>query len=165
MSKPQANGRSNADNPFRATEWGIADTVSAPDITAYENPSEPAPAPRPPARPALRAVPPVPVATRKDPSPVASVIEVRHPEIARSVSLMWGYPEMNEYFDRIWLAENSHGPIDPEAMSELMLLSRVHQLIVPQRPGRSLADMYGANRLLDSAASGRDTWSDIPYRR
>jgi hypothetical protein len=85
--------------------------------------------------------------------------------MARAITLLWGFPEMNEYFDRLWLADGSHGPIDPDAMSELMLLARLHQMIVPQRPGRSLADIYGSNRLFNASATTRDPWSDVPPRR
>lgn len=95
-----------------------------------------------------------------------SIIEARHPDIARAISLLWGFPEMNEYFDRLWLADTFHAPIDPDAMSELMLLSRVHQAVLPQRPGRNLASMYGSNRLFDHRPSEvRDPWADVPPRR
>jgi hypothetical protein len=94
-----------------------------------------------------------------------SIVEARHPEIARAISLLWGYPELNEYFDRLWLADGAHGPIDPDAMSELMLLSRVHQNIVPQRPGRSLAAFYGANHVHETPGRPRDPWGDVPPRR
>jgi len=46
-----------------------------------------------------------------------------------------------------------------------MLLSRVHQNIVPQRPGRSLAALYGGNRVNDSGSRPHDPWGDVPPRR
>lgn len=94
-----------------------------------------------------------------------SILEACHPDIVRAISLLWGYPEMNEYFDRLWMADDANGPIDPEAMSELMLLSRVHQMIVPQRPNRTLASIYGSNRMFEAPAVARDPWGDIPPRR
>lgn len=91
-----------------------------------------------------------------------SVLETRYPGMAQAISLMWGYPEMNAYFDRLWLADGSQTPIDPEAMSELMLLAQIHQTIVPQRPARSLSSIYGT----DYARNGRtDVWEDVPSRR
>src|SRR5512134_1013080 len=91
-----------------------------------------------------------------------SVLETRHPAMAQAICLMWGYPELNAYFDRLWLADGSQSPIEPEAMSELMLLAQIHQSIVPQRPGRSLSTIYGT----DYARNGRrDVWEDIPNRR
>jgi hypothetical protein len=96
----------------------------------------------------------------------ASILETLHPEIARSVSLLWGFPEMNQYFDRLWMADGSHEPIDPDAMSDLMLLSRVHQSLMPERPTRTMASMFPGNRLneMDALAS-KDRWSDVPPRR
>ncbi len=139
---------------------GWEDTALVPDFaTAHE-----------PALPGIADLPPMPAAAEARPQPAAhrvetSIVETRHPDIARAISLLWGFPEMNEYFDRLWLAESGQGPIDPDAMSELMLLSRVHQSIVPQRPGRSLAALYGANRVNEPAGRPRDPWSDVPPRR
>jgi hypothetical protein len=95
----------------------------------------------------------------------ASELEVCHPDIVHAISLLWGYPEMNAYFDRLWMADDSHGPLDPGAMSELMVLSRVHQILVPQRPGRNLASLYGSNRLFEQPSPSSDPWSDVPPRR
>lgn len=93
-----------------------------------------------------------------------SVLEICHPDIARAIELLWGFPEMNDYFDRLWIADDTHGPIDPDAMSDLMLLARVHQILMPERPNRSLASIYGSNRLLDPR-SANDPWGDVPPRR
>src|SRR5256885_17149255 len=105
--------------------------------------------------------------TRISPTPVAassgrSILESRYPGMAQSISLMWGYPELNAYFDRLWLADGSQTPIHPEAMSELMLLAQIHQSIVPQRPGRSLATIYGTDH---TRGGRRDVREDGPPRR
>jgi len=101
-----------------------------------------------------------------DPLEDFSIIEVRHPEMARAITLLWGYPEMNEYFDRIWVDDGFQAPIDPDAMSELMLLARLHMSILPQRPGRNLATILGNNRWQQSSRSEtRDPWGDVPRRR
>jgi hypothetical protein len=92
----------------------------------------------------------------------ASVLESRYPGVLQSVSLMWGYPELNAYFDRLWLGDGAQAPIDPEAMSELMLLAQVHQILVPQRPGRTLATIYGSEY---GREGRRDLWEDVPRRR
>jgi len=94
-----------------------------------------------------------------------SIVEERHPDIAKAISLLWGFPEMNEYFARLWIADGSHGPIDPDAMSELMLLARLHQSITPRYPGRSLAAIYGSDRLFDATTGSPDPWIDVPPRR
>ena len=106
-----------------------------------------------------------PVARTVQAGGVGSVLEVMHPDIAKAITLLWGYPEMNEYFDRLWLADSGSRPIDPDAMSELMLLARVHQHLVPARPRRQLSDLYGGSKLYDAAASHADVWSDVPRRR
>jgi hypothetical protein len=95
-----------------------------------------------------------------------SIVEARHPDVARAITLLWGYPEMNEYFERIWVADGFHAPIDPDAMSELMLLARLHQAITPQRPGRNLASILSNNRWQQPASSpAPDPWREVPPRR
>jgi hypothetical protein len=98
-------------------------------------------------------------------APVPSVIEENHPDIAKAITLLWGYPEMNEYFDRMWLADGAQSPIDPEAMSELMLLARVHAAVTPERPKSSLASILGSDKLHDHTPRQQDVWADIPRRR
>ena len=165
MSTPYRSLSRHRSYLSRITEsW--ADTVLAPDITTARDTGMPTSA-------ELAGVPRIPetrLAANQDRSPAAprnetSIVEARHPEIARAVSLLWGFPEMNEYFDRLWLADGDQGPIDPDAMSELMLLSRVHQSIVPQRPGRSLAALYGGNRVHDTNSRPHNPWNDVPPRR
>jgi len=91
-----------------------------------------------------------------------SILEARYSGMVQAISLMWGYPELNAYFDRLWIADGTQTPIDPEAMSELMLLAQVHQALVPQRPARSLASIYGADR---NVGRRKDLWDDVPSRR
>ncbi len=91
-----------------------------------------------------------------------SVLEMRYPGIAHAITLMWGYPEMNEYFRKLWLADGNQTPIEPEAMSELMLLAQIHLHIVPERPQRTLASIYGT--AYDVPAK-RDVWEDVCWRR
>jgi len=121
--------------------------------------------------PAAVPLPPAPVLRQPAaPPPKAragslSILEARHPDIAKAITLLWGYPEMNEYFSKLWLADGSQAPIDPDAMSELMLLARLHMGVTPQSPGRTLASMYGSERLFDPAISRADPWSEVPPRR
>ena len=85
-----------------------------------------------------------------------SQLERRHPAIVRSVGLLWGYPEMNEYFDRLWLGDSRAEPIDPEAMADLMLLARVHQELVPVRPKDTASSIYGT--AYGEQRSKQDVW-------
>ena len=161
MSAPYRTSARSRSYLSRITEsW--ADTVLAPDIITERDPG----------RPTLGGIGTLPAAPApaRARSPVAagtdtSIVEARHPEIARAISLLWGFPEMNQYFDRLWLADGNQGPIDPDAMSELMLLARIHQTIVPQSPGRSLASLYGGDRLHEPASRQRNPWNDVPPRR
>jgi hypothetical protein len=91
-----------------------------------------------------------------------SVLETRYPGIAHAITLMWGYPEMNAYFRKLWLADGNQTPIEPEAMSELMLLAQVHLHIVQEKPQRTLASIYGT--AYDMPAK-RDVWEDVSWRR
>jgi len=165
MSTPYRTSARSRSYLSRITE-GWADTVLAPDIITERDPGRPTmgglgslPASAEPA--------PAPARNRPQVAPAAdtSIVEARHPEIARAISLLWGFPEMNQYFDRLWLADGNQGPIDPDAMSELMLLARIHQSIVPQGPGRTLASLYGGDRLHDSTSRQRNPWNDVPPRR
>jgi len=107
-----------------------------------------------------------PLDPRQDLLDELSIVEARHPDVARAITLLWGYPEMNEYFERIWVADGFHAPIDPDAMNELMLLARLHQAITPQRPGRSLATILNNNRWQQPASSPTaDPWREVPPRR
>jgi hypothetical protein len=91
-----------------------------------------------------------------------SVLETRHPEIIHAITLLWGYPEMNQYFERLWLDDGRGCPIAPEAMSELMLLAGVHRWLSPQRPVRSMASIYDASH---ASSRPRDVWGDVLRRR
>lgn len=91
-----------------------------------------------------------------------SVLEARHPGIAHAITLLWGHPEMNEYFRKLWIADGSQTPLEPDAMSELMLLAQVHLHIVPEKPQRTLASIYGTAY---SAPAKRDIWEDVIGRR
>jgi hypothetical protein len=72
-----------------------------------------------------------------------SALEVVHPGVTHAITLLWGHGEMNDYFERLWIADEHSGPIDPEAMSDLMLLAQVHQWIVPKRvPAHQMGTMY-----------------------
>ena len=113
-------------------------------------------------RPAANDAVTRPAATAVAAGSASSVLEARYPGMLQAISLMWGYPELNAYFDRLWLADGSQTPIDPEAMSELMLLSHLHQAIVPQRPARSLSTIYGSEY---ARGARRDVWEDTPRRR
>jgi hypothetical protein len=112
------------------------------------------PAAQPGGRPARGACP----AVLRQPS----VLETLHPEIARAVTLLWGYPEMNLYFEKLWLDDGGGKPIAPEAMSELMLLAGVHRWLLPHCPARSMASIYDVS---GEPKRRKDIWRDVSRRR
>jgi hypothetical protein len=91
-----------------------------------------------------------------------SVLEAQHPDIVEAITLLWGYPEMNAYFQKLWLDDGSGTPIAPEAMSDLMLLAGVHRWLTPERPVRNMASIYDAS---STPPRPKDIWDSVPRRR
>ncbi len=79
-----------------------------------------------------------------------SVLEQRHPTVARAVTLLWGYPEMNQYFEKVSSGQDPTLSLEPAAMSELMLLAAIHQRICPFRPAKKVEELYGQGRWADT---------------
>jgi len=93
-----------------------------------------------------------------------SMLEARYPGMAHAITLLWGHPEMNAYFERIWMADQTQTPIHPDAMAELMLLARIHHGLARERPATidSNQSMYG--RQYDRLHS-KDIWEDTRHIR
>ncbi len=89
-----------------------------------------------------------------------SVLEDRYPGMAHAITLLWGHPEMNAYFDKLWLADERMAPIEPDAMSELMFLAQVHQWIVPKKLQSEMGSMYGSAYKNVEPPRRRDPWAD-----
>jgi hypothetical protein len=90
-----------------------------------------------------------------------SLLERRYPQMARAISLLWGYPEMNAYFGKLWLPDGKAEPIDPEVMADLMLLARLHMDIMPTT--NASPSLYG--RAYPQRPGRTDVWADVPGRR
>lgn len=89
----------------------------------------------------------------------ASVIEQRYPAVARALTLLWGYPEMNQYFEKAWSGQDpALASLEPAAMAELMMLAAVHQRVCPYRPAKKVEECYGSGRWAD-------TWQPARLRR
>ncbi len=101
----------------------------------------------------------------KPPSRQPSVLEAFHPDIVQAITLLWGHPEMNQYFEKLWLDDGTRSPIAPEAMSELMLLASVHRWLAPQLPTRTMASIYDASHPEHALRRRKDIWDDVPRRR
>jgi hypothetical protein len=78
-----------------------------------------------------------------------SALERRHPAVIQTLRLLWGYPELNQYFEKVYSGRDSSLNLAPDAMAELMVLANVHQRICPQRPVATVREIYGSSRLSD----------------
>lgn len=87
-----------------------------------------------------------------------SILEQRYPAVVRTLTLMWGYPELNDYLNRVATgvdARLSH--IEPAAMAELMVLAELHRLVCPQVASHRIDEVYGA-------AKWSGPWRPARYR-
>ena len=78
-----------------------------------------------------------------------SVLERRHPDVIQTLRLLWGYPELNQYFEKVYSGRDTSLDLAPDAMAELMVLASVHQRICPHRPAATVQELYGSSRLSD----------------
>ena len=61
-----------------------------------------------------------------------SVLEMDYPHILRAIQALWGYAEMNRYFDRLTIdSRGGRAGLPTEAWDEIYLLMGMHLLIVP----------------------------------
>ena len=114
-----------------------------------------------PARPTASVRGPVAADSSQQMTDGSSKLERRYPQIARAITLLWGYPEMNEYFAKLWLSDSD--PIDPEVMADLMLLARVHRELGNARAAAQPASIYGT--AYGEMPMRRDVWGDATFRR
>ena len=89
-----------------------------------------------------------PAVDRRPPSNghALSLLERDHPGVVRTVTLLWGHPELNDFLARVAAGLDprlSH--LEPAAMAELMLLGEIHRLICP-RTERKGADLHPISR-------------------
>lgn len=91
-------------------------------------PSGPNPAPAPGA-----AAAPGPSSNARD----LSVLESRHPGIVRTITLLWGHPELTDFLARVSAGlDRRLAHIEPASLAELMLLGEIHRSICPPREQR-----------------------------
>jgi hypothetical protein len=87
-----------------------------------------------------------------------SVLERRYPSVIQTLRLLWGYPELNQYFEKVYSGRDSSLNLAPDAMAELMLLASVHQRICPHRPALPVDDIFGIGHR-------SDVWKPARLRR
>lgn len=84
-----------------------------------------------------------------------SVLERRHPAVIQTLRLLWGYPELNQYFEKVYGGQDSSLNLAPDAMAELMLLASVHRKICPHCPAKPVEELYGSGLWADTWKSAR----------
>lgn len=84
-----------------------------------------------------------------------SRLERDYPAVMRALTLLWGYPEMNQYFEKVWSGQDASLDLDPAAMSELMTLAEVHRRICPYRPAIKVEEAYRDGRRATAWESAR----------
>lgn len=86
---------------------------------------------------------------RDELDPNVSILEQRHPAVIQTLQLLWGYPEMNQYFEKVYTGCDPSLNFAPDAMAELMVLASLHQKVCPHRPAKPVQELYGAGRWAD----------------
>jgi hypothetical protein len=74
------------------------------------------------------AAAPGPAATARE----LSVLERNHPGIVRTITLLWGHPELTEFLARVTAGLDPRlAHIEPASLAELMLLGEIHRALWP----------------------------------
>lgn len=75
-----------------------------------------------------------------------SVLEIRYPGVVRTITLLWGHPELTDFLARVAAGLDPRlAHIEPAAMAELLLLGEIHRSICP-RQGPRAAEPQPINR-------------------
>jgi len=75
-----------------------------------------------------------------------SVLESRHPGVLRTITLLWGHPELTDFLARVAAGLDPRlTHIEPAAMAELMFLGEIHRSICP-RLGQRAVEPQSINR-------------------
>lgn len=82
-------------------------------------------------------------------APELSILERRHPAVIQTLQLLWGYPEMNQFFEKVHTGCDPSLNFAPDAMAELMVLASLHRRVCPHRPAKPVQELYGAGRWAD----------------
>ena len=84
-----------------------------------------------------------------------SALERGYPAVMRAITLLWGYPELNQYFQKIAAGIDLHLNLEPDAMAEAMLLAAIHRRICAATPAKSVEELYGPGRWADPWKTSR----------
>jgi hypothetical protein len=122
----------------------VRETPSAAANSTLQPVSQPMP---PPVQQSSQAALQAPVQTGK------TELEANFARIAAQITLLWGYPEMDTFFSKLWIDDRGNRAGFPRpVMEDLMFLASLHQCAHPQNPtapyvNRGLSeDIYYRNR-------------------
>jgi hypothetical protein len=85
---------------------------------------------------------PLPVSVRQPQAmtvePIAvgkTELEAQFARIASQITLLWGYPEMDRFFSKLWIDDRGNRAGFPRpVMEDLMFLAALHNTAYPQNP-------------------------------
>ncbi|MEO8838717.1 MAG: hypothetical protein ABI351_08385 [Herbaspirillum sp.] len=64
-----------------------------------------------------------------------SALEAYFPRILNSIQALWGYPELNHYFNQLTVSDRAGREGFPtEVWEEIYLLMSIHEHIIPTKP-------------------------------
>ena len=67
------------------------------------------------------------------------MLESNHPGVVRTISLLWGHPELTDFLARVAAGLDPRlAHIEPAALAELMLLGEIHRSICPRQDRRAV---------------------------
>ena len=67
------------------------------------------------------------------------MLESNHPGVVRTISLLWGHPELTDFLARVAAGLDPRlAHIEPAALAELMLLGEIHRSICPRHDRRTV---------------------------
>lgn len=96
---------------------------------------------------------PAPQAVVKPIDPSKTELEAQFARISTQITLLWGYPEMDTFFNKLWIDDRGNRAGFPKAvMEDLMFLASLHQIVHAQQPTSPYAnrglqqDIYYRNR-------------------
>jgi hypothetical protein len=59
-------------------------------------------------------------------------LEDKFPRIAQQITLLWSHPELQTFFERLWIDDRgSRQGFPEECMAELMFIASLHQAAFP----------------------------------
>ena len=76
-----------------------------------------------------------------------SVLERNHPGIVRTITLLWGHPELTDFLARVAAGLDPRlAHIEPASLAELMLLGELHRAICPRHGHHRAVEPQRINR-------------------